>query len=73
MRADFALDTFDGYLVADADAILLSACSYDCKHALVRTLLTIGARPRCQFSAATGQLFRPTKQVTDPARKGLIV
>src|ERR1700730_9255452 len=33
LGADIARDALDGYLVANADAVLLSACPYDSKHA----------------------------------------
>src|ERR1700687_4223869 len=40
LGADIARDALHGYLVADADAVLLSACPYDCKHALDPNLLS---------------------------------
>src|SRR5216683_2539022 len=49
LGADVAHYTLDGYLVAHADAVLFSACPYDCKHAFIRTLLATGREPPCQI------------------------
>ena len=47
-RADFTLNSLDGDLVTDTDAILLSACFYDGKHGITRNELIIGPPRACQ-------------------------
>src|SRR5208282_2624574 len=46
--AYFARDPLDRDLIADADAVLFSACLYDCEHRNTRTQLNIGAPNPCQ-------------------------
>src|SRR5271155_209045 len=46
--AYLARDPLDRYLIADADAVLFSACLYNCEHENTRIQLNIGAPNPCQ-------------------------
>src|SRR5579864_1986156 len=64
LGADVAHDTLDGYLVADADAVLLSTCPYDCKHAFDPNPLSY--RTRATMSNMTGSKHGPVSTKRSP-------
>src|SRR3984893_18183097 len=75
LGADITLDALDGYLVADADAVLLSACPYDCKHALdpnplsYRTPTAVSNMPRQQTNRSPTRLRFVNSGVAEAAAR----